>query len=312
MQEPRTVLVTGATGLVGRRLVAALRDDQWRVRAVTRRPQGARLPEGVEPVGWDGLRVPGGALAGCAAVVHLAGEPVFAGRPTRARRERIFKSRIDSTRALVEAIAALPAGERPAAFVCASAVGYYGSRGDEPLEETAPPGEGFLADLCVAWEQEASAAAEHGVRTTSLRIGLVLAREGGALAPLARIFGLGLGGRTGSGAQWWPWIHVDDLVALCRSALVDPRYRGVLNAVAPNPIRNRDFARELARRLHRPALLPVPAFVLRALLGEISGELLDSRRVVPRRALDAGFGFAHEQLDSALAAELAGPGGRPA
>lgn len=312
MGDPRTVLVTGATGLVGRRLVAALRADPWSVRAVTRRPQGAQLPEGVEPIGWDGVRLPPSALAGCAAVVHLAGEPVFAGPLTRARRERVWGSRIDSTRALVEAIAALPAGERPATFVCASAVGYYGSRGDERLEESAPPGEGFLADLCVAWEQEARAAAGYGVRTASLRIGLVLAREGGALASLAGLFGLGLGGRIGSGAQWWPWIHVDDLVALCRGALVDPRYRGVLNAVAPNPVQNRDFARELARRLHRPALLPMPAFALRALLGELSGELLGSRRVVPQRALDAGFGFAHERLASALAVELGGPGGRSA
>jgi hypothetical protein len=195
--------------------------------------------------------------------------------------------------------------------VCASAVGYYGSRGDELLEESAPPGDGFLAELCVSWEEEASAAARHGVRSASLRIGLVLAREGGALAPLARIFGFGLGGRIGSGEQWWPWIHLDDLVSLCCSALVDPRYRGALNAVAPNPIRNRDFARELARQLGRPALLPVPGFAMRALLGELSGELLGSRRVVPRRALDIGFAFAHEQLDSALAAELGGAPRRP-
>lgn len=304
MAGPRSVLVTGASGLVGRRLVQALRDDGLRVQAATRRPERAALPAGVEAVGWDGTRLPARALAGLEALVHLSGEPVFGGPLTRARRERVFRSRIDSTRALVDGMAELPSAERPKAFVCASAVGYYGSRGDDRLDESAPPGGGFLADLCVAWEEEARRAAAHGVRTVSLRIGVVLAREGGALAPLLRVFGLGLGGRLGSGAQWVPWIHAGDLVSLCRVAAVDPRYSGAVNAVAPEPVRNRELTRELAMRLHRPALLAVPAFALRALLGELSGELLGSRRVVPRRAIEAGFAFAHPDLASALAAEL--------
>ena len=311
MGATRSILVTGATGLVGRRLLPALLDGGVCVRAATRRPERAALPAGVEAVGWDGGRLPARALAGCEAIVHLAGEPIFGGPFTRGRRDRIFRSRVDSTRALVEAIAALPASERPKALVCASAVGYYGSRGDEVLEESAPCGGGFFADLCVAWEEEAARAAEHGVRSASLRIGVVMARESGALALLARLFGLGLGGRIGSGAQWVPWIHVDDLVSLLRVALADSRCRGAWNAVAPNPVRNRDLTRELARRLRRPALLPAPAFAVRALLGELSSELLASRRAGPRRALDAGFTFAHERIDSALAAELAGPGGEP-
>jgi uncharacterized protein (TIGR01777 family) len=302
--EQRRVLVTGASGLLGRRLLPLLLEDDWAVRGVTRRPARAGLATGVEPVEWDGTRVPAAALAGCEAVVHLAGEPVFRALPSAARRKRMFASRIDSTRALVEALARLSPGERPRCFLCASAVGYYGSRGEELLDESAAPGAGFLADLCVAWEAEARAAADLGICTASLRFGVVLAREGGALAPLARIFDVGLGGRLGGGMQWFPWIQADDAVALIRSALGDPRYAGAVNAVAPNPVRNVDFARALGRALRRPALVPAPAFALRALLGEISGELLDSRRAVPRRALAAGFAFEHETIDSALAAEL--------
>jgi len=303
MGEQRTILVTGASGLLGRRLLPLLLDDDWAVRGVTRRPARAGLATGVLPVEWDGTRVPAAALAGCEAVVHLAGEPIF-GPPSAARRQRIFASRIDSTRALVEAFARLSPGERPRCLLCASAVGYYGSRGEELLDESASPGAGFLADLCVAWEAGARAAADLGVRSASLRFGAVLAHEGGALAPLARVFGLGLGGRLGDGLQWFPWIQADDAVALIRRALGDASYAGPVNAVAPNPVRNVDFARALARVLRRPALVPVPAFALRALLGELSGELLGSRRVVPRRALASGFAFEHETIDSALAAEL--------
>jgi uncharacterized protein (TIGR01777 family) len=304
MAERRRVLVTGASGLVGRRLLPVLLDDDWAVRGVTRDPGRARLPVGAEPVGWDGTRPPAATLTGCEAVIHLAGEPVFGGPVTAARRERILASRVDSTRALVDAMARLAPSERPRTLLCASAVGYYGSRGEEPLPESAPPGAGFLADVCVAWEAEARAATQLGVRTASLRIGVVLAHEGGALAPLARIFRLGLGGRIGSGAQWFPWIHADDLVSLIRAALGDARFAGAVNAVAPNPVRNQDFTRQLSRVLRRPAVLPVPAFAVRALLGEISGELLGSRRVIPQRALDAGFAFEHERIDSALATEL--------
>jgi uncharacterized protein (TIGR01777 family) len=302
--ESGRILVTGGTGLVGARLIRALLDDGYEVAAVTRRPGRARFPAGVEAIGWDGTRVADAELAGCRGVVHLAGEPVFAFPMSAARRERILASRVDSTRALAEGFARLDAAARPAVFVCASAVGYYGDRGDEELTESAPPGSGFLADVCVAWEEEARAAAAAGVRSVSLRIGIVLAREGGGLAPMARAFRLGLGGRIGSGRQWVPWIHADDLVSLIRAALRDDRYRGAVNAVAPSPVRNHELARTLARVVRRPALLPVPALPIRLALGEVAGELLGSRRVVPRRALDLGFGFEHAELEPALAAEL--------
>ena len=172
------------------------------------------------------------------------------------------------------AIGALPAPQRPRVLVSASAVGYYGSRGDEILDEDAAPGQGFLAEVCRAWEAEALAAARHGVRCVVLRIGIVLAREGGALPRMALPFRAGLGGRLGDGRQWFPWIHADDVVSLIRAALRDDAYTGPVNAVAPEPVRNAELTRALARVLHRPALFAVPAFALRAALGELSGELL--------------------------------------
>ncbi len=308
MSSLRRILVTGATGLVGGRLLPALLDEGVAVRAVTRDPDRARasLPAGAEPVRWDGTRVPSEALANVEAVVHLAGEPVFGGPPTRGRRERIRTSRIASTQALVDAFGELPASERPRTLVCASAVGYYGSRGEELLDESAPPGRGFLAEVCVDWEEAARGAAAHGVRPVSLRIGIVLAREGGALAPVARLFRLGLGGRLGSGRQWMPWIHVDDLVGLVRAALEHETWEGPVNAVSPVPVRNQEFTRELARAVRRPALVPVPGFALRLALGELAEELLGSRRVVPGKAEAGGFVFRHPELAEALDAELAG------
>lgn len=299
------IFVTGATGLVGGRLVRGLASDGVPVRAATRSPARARFDAGVEAIGWDGVRVAAADLAGARAIVHLAGEPIFGGLLTAARRERILASRVDSTRALVAAIGALPARERPAAFVCASAVGYYGTRGDEELDESAPPGRGFLAEVCVAWEEAARGAEAHGVRVVSLRLGVVLARDGGAFVPMRRAFSLGLGGRFGDGRQWFPWIGIDDAVALLRASIDDDRMRGAVNAVGPTPIRNADFTRALASALRRPALLTVPAFALRAALGELSGELLGSRRVVPARAIELGFGFAAPAAPDAIAAALA-------
>lgn len=314
MAAGRTLLITGATGLVGGRLARALIREGAAVRALTRNPAAAagRLGAPISAVGWDGHRIPPDAVAGTSAVVHLAGEPVFTGPLTASRRRRIRDSRVESTRSLVEALGALHPAERPAAFACASAVGFYGSRGEERLDESAPPGEGFLAEVCRAWESAAFAAAPLGVRTVALRIGIVLAREGGALPGMARLFRLGAGGRLGRGDQWLPWIHVDDLVALIRCALQDDRYRGPVNAVAPEPVRNADFTRALARTLRRPALLAAPAFALRLGLGELASELLDSRRVVPQAALDAGFAFRHPAIESALAEELGGAAARPA
>jgi uncharacterized protein (TIGR01777 family) len=308
MAAGQTVLISGATGLVGGRLARALIHDGVAVRALTRDPAAAarRLDATISALAWDGVRVPPDAVAGTSAVVHLAGEPVFAGPLTASRRRRIGASRVESTRSLVETLEALPARERPAAFVCASAVGYYGSRGEERLDESARAGEGFLAEVCRAWESAAFAADALGVRTVALRIGIVLAREGGALPGMARLFRVGAGGRLGRGDQWLPWIHIDDLVALIRCTLGDDRYRGPVNAVAPGSVRNADFTRALGRALHRPALLAVPAFALRLGLGMLAGELLDSRRVVPHAASERGFAFRHPSIETALAEELGG------
>ncbi len=301
------VLVTGATGLLGRRLCAALVRDGCAVRALTRGPGGAStsLHPAIETVTWDGVHPPPAALDGLRAVVHLAGEPVFGGVPSAARKRRIRNSRIDSSNALVGALCDLPADRRPRVLVCASAIGFYGSRGDEPLDEDAGAGSGFLADVCRDWEAAAGAAMSCGVRTVMLRIGIVLAREGGALPLMSLPFRFGAGGRLGSGRQWVAWIHADDLVRLIRAALDDDRYQGPVNAVAPEPVRNADLTRELARVLRRPAAIPVPAAAVRLLLGELAGELLGSRRVVPRRADALGFRFEHASLSAALRSELA-------
>lgn len=304
MADERAVLVTGATGLVGRRLVASLRGDGVPVRVVSRRAEPRGFGADVESIRWDGRELPAAALRGLGGLVHLAGEPIFGGRLTETRRRRIRASRVESTEALVAALGRLPESGRPDAFVCASAVGYYGSRGDRELAEDAEPGEGFLAEVCQAWEDAARGAEALGVRTVRLRTGVVLSHRGGALPLLALPFRLGLGGRLGDGSQWFPWIHLDDLVSLVRAALADARYRGPLNAVAPEPVTNAELTRTLGRVLSRPTLLPVPAVALRLALGELSRELLDSRRVVPRAARDAGFPFEHPSLEDALRTEL--------
>ena len=303
MGQSHTLLVSGATGLVGGRWLRCLAPEV-RVRALTRRPGRDRLPESVEAIGWDGRELPEGALTGADAVIHLAGEPIFSGIPTSARRERMYASRVASTESIVASIGRLPAARRPRVFVCASAVGIYGERAEEELTEEAAPGSGFLAGLCRDWESAARGAEAHGVRVVSLRIGLVLAREGGALAGLRHLFRLGLGGPLGDGRQWMPWIHADDLARLLETVRIDPSVSGPVNAVAPEPVRTREFASALAARLHRPALMRAPAFALRAALGPLASELLDSRRVVPARAQTLGFEWRCPSIASALAKEL--------
>jgi len=307
MADADPVLVSGATGLVGSRLTAALLNAGGAVRVLTRTAATASriLGPRVAPFEWDGIRPPAAGLAGCRAVVHLSGEPVFAGRLTDERRRRIRSSRIDSAAAIVSVLEGLPDDQRPRALISASAVGYYGDRGEERLDEDAAPGRGFLAEVCRDWEGAALRANQLGVRVVCLRVGIVLAREGGALPRMALPFRLGAGGRLGNGRQWVPWVHVDDVVGLIRASLEHEAFRGPVNATAPEPVRNADFTRALARQLRRPALLPVPAFALRALLGELAIELLGSRRVVPARALAQGFRFAHTDLETALARELA-------
>ncbi|MBW2499948.1 MAG: TIGR01777 family oxidoreductase [Deltaproteobacteria bacterium] len=297
------VLVSGATGLVGRRLVPALRERFATVRTLSRGTSVPGSTSSVEGFSWDGIDPGLEALRASEAVVHLSGEPIFGGLPSAARLERIRASRVDSTRRLVERIGELDPASRPGTLVCASAVGFYGNRGEERLDEDSSMGEGFLARVCGDWEEAAVGAEAFGVRVVSLRIGVVLSREGGALALMRIPFSLGVGGRLGSGRQSFPWIHLDDLVGVILFAL-DSSIAGAVNAVAPEHVRNSDLTRELGRVLARPTFLPVPAFALRALLGELAGELLGGRHVVPRRLLDSGFRFAHPTLASALEAEL--------
>lgn len=296
------VLTTGASGLVGSRLVPELIRRFGSVHTLSR---SARRDTGaVVHHPWDGIDPGLDPLRGATAVVHLSGEPIFGGLPTRARRRRIRSSRVDSTRKIVERIGQLEPEVRPSTLVCASAVGYYGDRGEVELDENAAPGEGFLAEVCREWEAAAAGAEAHGVRVVRVRIGVVLSRAGGAL-PLIRLpFSLGLGGRLGDGRQFFPWIHLDDLVAVLLWALEESSVSGSVNAVAPEAVRNETLTRELGRVLGRPTLLPVPGFALRALLGELAGELLGSRRVVPRRLEAAGFHFRFPTLGAALEAEL--------
>jgi uncharacterized protein len=279
------VAVTGAGGLIGTRLVEALEARGDEVRAVSLR--------GGPPSPGD--------LAGRDAVVHLAGENV-AQRWTSAARERIRSSRELGTRGLVAAIG--EADPRPPVLVSASAVGYYGAHGDELVEEEAPAGEGFLADVCAAWEREAQAAEQLGVRVARMRTGVVLDRKGGALAKMLPPFRLGAGGPVAGGRQYLPWIHADDVVGIYLAAIDGGAWSGAFNASAPEPVTNAAFSKALGRALHRPAVAPVPALAIRALYGDMAEIVTDGQRAVPRRALELGFDFAHPDLDEALSDAL--------
>jgi uncharacterized protein (TIGR01777 family) len=306
------IAVTGATGFIGRPLVRRLLGEGHAIVALTRDVTGARevLPARCRVERWD----PAAGAAGPAplgeadAVVHLAGETVADGRWTAARKRAIRDSRVAGTHALVAALGRVPAGARPRVLVGASAIGIYGDRGDEELDEQAPRGGGFLADVCAEWEAATRGAEALGMRTVVVRIGVVLGRDGGALRTMLPLFRLGVGGALGGGRQWMSWIHVDDLVGLLAAALADERAGGVLNGVAPAPVTNATFTRALARALGRPAILPVPALALRLALGEASTIVLASQRVRPAAALRLGFRFRHAELPGALA-ELCGARG---
>lgn len=285
------VAVTGSSGFVGRALLRALEereDEPLRVR----RGKGGGLR-------WDPTRgfEPPDALSGADAVVHLAGENVGQ-RWTAERKKAIRDSRVTGTRTVVDGLRS--AAPRPPVFVSASAVGYYGARGDEPLEEDAPPGEDFLARTCRDWESAALAAADLGVRTVVLRFGPILGHGGGPLPRMLPFFRKGVGGRLGSGRQWMSWIHIDDLVAAILFAIDHARLSGVYNATAPEPVTNRELTSALANTLHRPAALPVPAFALRTLYGEMAGTILTGQRAVPARLEAAGFRFRHRRIEEAL------------
>lgn len=295
------IVIAGASGLVGNALVAALRADGHDVLRLVRR--AARAPD---EIAWDPARgeIDRERISGVDAVVNLAGENLGAGRWTAARRERILRSRIDATRTLVAAV--LGAAVKPTVFVNASAVGFYGDRGDEVLNEESTRGTGFLPDVCAAWEGAAARVGELGVRTVMLRFGVILAREGGALAKMLPLFRLGLGGPMGTGRQWMSWISLDDAVGAIGLALRDDRVRGPVNVVAPAPVTNADFTRELARAVRRPAFLPAPAWALRLALGKGMADeaLLGSTRAAPRVLERVGYAFRHPTLAAALQAVL--------
>jgi hypothetical protein len=297
------ILVTGATGFIGRPLVRRLLASGYEVEALSRDSEHATavLPARCRVDGWnprEGVSLEH--LDPFDAVIHLAGEGIADARWTEERKKALYRSRVDTTRALIEAMRQLPADRRPKTFVCASAIGYYGDRGDEEVDETSAPGTGFLADLCRNWEKEAFAADDLGLRTAVIRTGVVFGRDGGALDKMLPPFRLGVGGRLGSGTQWMSWIHLDDLVELCRFVIETPEARGPINGVAPGAITNAELTSELGRVLNRPTLFPVPAFVLKLAFGEMSTVLLGSQRVKPDAARRLGFEFKFPEIGSAL------------
>jgi uncharacterized protein (TIGR01777 family) len=293
------VTLTGATGLIGARLVRALQARGDEVTVLSRDPARAARALGVTAQAWDPAAgpAPAGALAGRDAVVHLAGAPVDQ-RWSDSARAAILESRAAGTRHLVDGLRA--ADPRPAALVSSSAVGFYGSRGDEVVDESAPAGDGFLAEVCEVWEREAAAAEELGMRVVRVRTGVVLDRSGGALARMLTPFRLGVGGPVAGGRQYVPWIHADDLVGIYLAAIDGGDWTGPVNATAPEPVTNLAFSRALGRALRRPALAPIPAAALRLLYGDMAEVVTTGQRAVPRRPLELGYAYRHPDLDEAL------------
>jgi uncharacterized protein (TIGR01777 family) len=288
------VLVTGARGLIGSALVPRLEAGGHEVAQLTR-----STPQRRGEYRWDPATgtLDRAALEGVDAAVHLAGESV-AGRWTEAKKRRILESRVKGTRLLSEALAGLE--PPPAVLACASAIGVYGDRGDEPVTERSPSGDGFLAEVVRAWEGAAAPAREAGIRVVNLRFGIVQSKDGGALATMLPIFRLGLGGRVGSGRQYVSWVAIDDVVGAIQYALASDSPAGPVNVVAPQPVRNAEYAHTLGRVLGRPAILPAPGFAVRLALGELSQEVLGGQRVVPERLREGGYEFRYPELEPAL------------
>lgn len=293
------IVIAGASGLIGKALVRSLRTDGHDVVRLVR-----RSPEGPDEVEWDPRRqyVDTEGLAGCDAVVNLAGAGVGDHRWTAAYKKELRDSRVLGTAALAEAVASLDVP--PRVFLCGSALGFYGDTGDRAVDEDAPPGDGFLASLCVEWEEAAGAAEEAGVRTAFARTGLVVAREGGAWGKLFPLFRAGLGGRLGDGRQYWSFIALHDEVAALRHILDTESLSGPVNLTGPEPVTNREVTAAMGRALKRPTLAAAPAFALRIALGEFAGDVLGSQRVLPTRLLESGFDFAFPTIDGAIGAAL--------
>jgi uncharacterized protein (TIGR01777 family) len=295
------IVVAGGTGFLGNALCATLAREGHEV-IVLSRSAGGESRRGVRHLPWQpdgGIGTWADALTGADAVVNLAGAGVADARWTAARKVELRASRLLATQSLVAAIRHSPAP--PRVFLSGSAIGYYGPRGDEPVTEASPPGDDFLARLVVEWEEAAAPAASPQTRLVLLRTGIVLGRGGGALAQMLPPFKLGIAGPLGSGAQWMSWIHLDDWVAMMQWLLLEPRVRGAVNLTGPEPATNRDLSRALGRALHRPAVVPVPAFALRLLYGEFADTLLTGQRVLPSVAHSLSFGFRFPALDAALA-----------
>ena len=290
------ILVSGSRGMIGSALVEALVRDSHQVTRLVRGTPGI----GAGEVRWDpyGHRLDPATMEGFDAVVHLAGESIE-GRWTEDKKRRIYDSRVRGTELLCRILSQLPA--RPRVLVSASAVGYYGSRGDDVLDEGSTPGLGFLPQVCRDWETATQPASNAGIRVVMPRIGMVLSTSGGALPRVLPVFRLGLGGPLGTGRQYMSWITLDDLTRAIVYALGNESLSGPVNAVAPQPVTNWEFTTALARAMHRFALLPVPSFILRAALGLLADELLlSSTRALPRRLVDAGFSFQDAEIDAAL------------
>ena len=289
------VLVSGATGLVGSALGTELENEGHSVTALSR-----SKPSSEDTVRWDPARgqIDASRLGGTDAVVHLAGENIV-GRWTAEKKRKILDSRVQGTRLLAETVAGLP--EKPGAMICASAIGYYGDRGNELLREESRPGDAFLSEVVEAWEAAAEPAREAGIRVANLRFGIVLSPEGGALGTTLPLFKVGGGGKVGSGRQWWSWVALDDVVGAIMHALENDSVEGPVNVVTPNPMTNAEYTKVLGDVLGRPTLIPAPAPALRAVLGEVADELLlASARVEPAKLKETDYDFRHPELDGAL------------
>ena len=298
-----TVAITGSTGLVGRALTDSFRQDNWNIIEMVRRQPTSFQTQ----VRWDtdhGIVNPP-RLNGTDVFVHLAGENIAGGRWNERRKARIRASRVLGTRSISESLASLD--RPPKTFICASAVGFYGDRRDEILKEDSQPGRGFLADVCQEWENACQPAVAAGIRVVNLRIGMVVSRHGGALDAMLLPFKLGLGGKVGSGNQYWSWVALDDLVGIIRHAIKTESLSGPVNAVAPCPVTNRDFTRALGAALDRPTVMPMPAFAARLAIGEMAPALLiASQRVIPERLNETGYPFQFSSIDACLQHELNG------
>ena len=298
------VLVSGSTGFLGTALVETLERQGHTVTRLVRPGTAHKVVAGIraQTVAWDPVagQFDSAGAEGADALIHLAGASIAGGRWNASRKQLLRTSRIDATRHLIGALAKLQ--RPPRVIVAASAIGYYGNRGDEALTEASAPGNDFLAEACREWESETARGAEFGARVVNLRFGIILAAHGGALPRMALPFKLGAGGRLGNGRQWMSWLTLQETISIIQFALATPGLTGPVNTVTPNPVRNSDFTGVLAKTLHRPALFPAPAFALRLALGEMADALLlISQRVMPSKLADSGYRFMQPNLGGALA-----------